>query len=134
VTHAVLLRQHKEERKVVQAMFGRNMIKGFLGVFVAALFVVAFAVQASAFSAGSGTPFAYTGNIVSIDYGDRIITVQAGPNDEQTFNLDDSAAVTKCSMSESFSSLGMGDHVTVTYFEEGSGPYIASEIDLAVKC
>jgi len=102
-------------------------------VFAAVLFVLAFALQASAFSASSGTPFTYTGKIIALDYADRTVTVQAGPNDELTFNLDDSARVMKCSMSESFSNLKTGDEVTVSYFEEGSGPYIASGIDLSVE-
>ena len=116
-------------------MFGKKMTKGTLVVFLAALFVMALAYQASAdsaFSVGGGTPFTYTGKIVAIDYAEKIVTVQAGPNDELTFNVDNSAPVTKCSMSESFGNLRMGEEVTVSYFEEGAGSYIASGIDLAI--
>ncbi len=56
--------------------------------------------------------------------------MQAGPNDELTFNLSDNGAVMKCSMSESFTSLKIGDVVTVSYFDRGDGSYIADEIDL----
>jgi len=55
--------------------------------------------------------------------------VQSGPNDVLSFKLDDGAAVLKCNMSEHFSDLRIGDHVTITYFEEGNGGYIANEVD-----
>ncbi len=111
-------------------MSDKKGIKGVLMVVLAALFVMAFAYQAQAtvFSS-SGVPFSYTGKIVALDDHDKILTVQAGPNDELTFNLNDNGAVMKCSMSESFASLKIGDKVTVSYFDPGDGSYIASEID-----
>jgi hypothetical protein len=53
----------------------------------------------------------------------------AGPNDELTFKLDVNDAVMKCSTSESFTSLKIGDVVTVSYFDPGVGSYIANEIN-----
>jgi hypothetical protein len=114
-------------------MFGRKSIKGVLVMVLAALFVMAFAYQASAFSAGGSTPFTYTGKIVALDNADKILTVQAGPNDELTFNLNENGAVMKCSMSGSFTDLRIGDLVTVSYFDEGNSTYIANEINFAAS-
>ena len=110
-------------------MFGRTNVKVFLAVAVAALFVTAFAYQASAYSAGGSGPFTYTGNIVSLDNDYRFVTVQAGPNDVLSFKLDDGAAVMKCNMDEHFTGLKIGDKVTISYFEETNGGYIASEAE-----
>ncbi|HAM51822.1 MAG TPA: hypothetical protein DCP92_14480 [Nitrospiraceae bacterium] len=111
-------------------MFDRKSI-GVLTAVVAALFVMAFAHQAFAFSAGTGTPFTYSGNVIAIDDANRTVTVQAGPNDSIRFNLDEGGLVMRCSMSSSFDDLKIGDWVNVTYFQKGTGPYIASEIDSA---
>ncbi len=110
-------------------MSGKKNVKGLVVLALAALFVMAFAyqAQASVFSS-SGTPFSYTGKIVALDIHNKIVTVQ-GPNDELTFNLNDNGAVMKCSMSESFANLKIGDMVTVSYFDPGDGSYIANEID-----
>ena len=110
-------------------MLSRKHVKSVLAIAVAALFVLAFAYQASAYSAGGSTPFTYTGKIVSLDNNYKWVTVQAGPNDELSFKLDDGAAVTKCNMSEHFGDLKIGDHVTISYFEEGTGGYIANQVD-----
>ena len=110
-------------------MLSRTNIKTVLTLAVAALFVVAFAYQASAYSAGGSTPFTYTGKIVGLDNDHRFVTVQAGENDTLLFKLDDSAAVMQCNMNEHFGDLKIGDHVTVSYFEESNGGYIASELD-----
>lgn len=110
-------------------MSDKKNVTRILMVVLAALFVMAFAYQASAFSSSSSTPFSYTGKIVALDNHDNILTV-AGPNDELTFKLNDNGAVAKCSMSESFTSLKIGDVVTVSYFDPGDGSYIANEIDL----
>ncbi len=112
-------------------MFERKSVKGVLVAVLAVLFVAAFAYQAQAtvFAAGGSTPFSYTGKIVALDNADKILTVQAGPNDEVAFNLNDDGAVMKCSVPESFSSLKIGDMVTVSYFDQGDGSYIANEID-----
>ncbi len=111
-------------------MFDKRNLKDVLVVLLAAFFVVGFAYQASAFSAGgSSTPFTYSGKILALDNAGKIITVQAGPNDEQTFKLSGDGAVMKCSMSASFSDLKIGDVVTVNYFDQGDGTYIANEID-----
>ena len=56
--------------------------------------------------------------------------MQAGPGDELTFNLNDDGTVMKCSMSESFANLKVGDQVTISYFDPGDGSYIANEIDI----
>jgi hypothetical protein len=110
-------------------MLSKMNVKTVLTVAVAALFVLAFAYQASAYSAGGSTPFTYTGKILSLDNDHKFVTVQAGPNDELSFKLDDGAAVMKCNMSEHFRDLKIGDHVTISYFEEGKGGYIANEVD-----
>jgi len=110
-------------------MFGRESTKRTLLVVVAALFVMAFAYQAFGYSAGAGSaPYTYEGTVVSIDNANRIVTVQAGPNDLLTFNLNDSGTVMKCSMFTSFDSLKIGDHVTVSYFEQSNGNFIADAI------
>ncbi len=111
-------------------MSDKKALTIMLVMVVSALFVMAFAYQAAAFSGGGSSPFSYTGKIVALDNHDKIVTVQAGPNDELTFNLNDNGAVMKCSMSESFTSLKIGDEVTVSYFDRGDGSYIADEIDL----
>lgn len=110
-------------------MLSKTNAKVFLTVAVAALFVMAFAYQASAYSGGGSAPFTYTGNIVSLDNNYKWVTVQAGPNDELSFKLDDGAAVMKCNVSEHFRDLKIGDHVTISYLEEGNGGYIANEVD-----
>src|SRR5512135_3031591 len=110
-------------------MLSNKNKKKVLTLAVVALFVLAFAYQASAYSAGGSSPFTYTGKILSLDNDHRFVTVQAGPNDELIFRLDDAAAVMKCNMDEHFSDLRIGDQIRVTYFEEGNGGYIASEVD-----
>ena len=110
-------------------MLSKMNVKTVLTVAVAALFVLAFAYQASAYSAGGSTPFTYTGKILSLDNDHKFVTVQAGPNDELTFRLGDDAAVMKCNMDEHFSDLRIGDQIKVSYFEDGNSGYIASEID-----
>jgi len=110
-------------------MSGTNM-KSVLVVALAALFVLAFAYQASAISAGGSTPFTYTGTIVSIDNGARVVSVQSNPESELSFSVTDHGRVMKCDMAASFTDLKPGDRVTVSYFEKGTGSYVASEIDL----
>jgi len=110
-------------------MLSRTSVKTFLAVAVATLFVMAFASQASAYSAGGSSPFTYTGKIVSLDNDHRSVTVQAGPNDELSFKLDDAATAMKCNMDEHFSDLKIGDQIRVSYFEEGNGGYIASGVE-----
>jgi hypothetical protein len=108
-------------------MFSRTKVQIVLAV--AALFVLAFAYQTSAYSGGGSTPFTYTGNIVSLDNEHNSVAVQAGPNDVMSFKLGDGASVTKCDMDKHFGDLRIGDNVTVSYFEEPTGGYIASEVD-----
>jgi hypothetical protein len=85
--------------------------------------------DAFAFSAGGSTPFTYMGTVVAIENANKIITVQAGPNDQLTFNLVNNGTVVKCcSMSKSFSDLKMGDHVTVSYFEENNGNFMTDTV------
>jgi len=109
-------------------MFSRKDTRVVLAIAVAALLVMAFAYQASATFAAGSAPFTYSGQIVSLDSGDRYLTVQAGPNDELNFTLDDGAPVMVCSMDERLANLKVGDHVTVSYFEKGTGGYIATQI------
>ncbi len=112
-------------------MFSRMQIKTVLAVTLAALFVVAFAYQASAFPGSGGSALTYTGKIVSLDNDYRWITVQAAPENEMSFRLVNSAAVTECSgMSEHFRDLKVGDEVAISYFENGSSGFLASSIDL----
>ncbi len=108
-------------------MFDRKLI--LTGVF-AALFVAAFALPAFAFSA-SATPFAYSGKVVAIDNADKLLTVQAGPNDQQIFRMNDQATVSKCGQPESFSNLKIGDEVTIAYYQSGSNNNVADDIALA---
>lgn len=114
-------------------MLGRGNLKGVLVVMLAALFVAAFAYQAAAIPAGGSTPFTYTGKIVSLDTAAKIVTVQAGPRDELTFNLNDHGTIMKCSMLGSFTDLKIGDMVTVSYFDQGGGKYVANEINLDMQ-
>jgi len=106
-----------------------NLTRIFV-VLLAALFVAAFAYEASAISAGGSTPFTYSGKIVSLDSVTKVVTVQAGPGDELTFNLKDPGAIMTCNAPASFADLKIGDTVTVSYFDEGGGTNIASEITL----
>lgn len=112
-------------------MTGKKKIKGLLVLAVAALFVTAFAYQVSAYSAGGAAPFSYTGNIVEVDNAHGFITVQASQNDELSFKLGPDAAVLNCDMSGSLADLKFGDMVTVSWFEENNGTYIATEINYA---
>jgi hypothetical protein len=111
-------------------MSGRKNIRVVLSLAAAALFVMAFAYEASAFSAGGSTPFTYTGNIVATDSANNIISVQAGPDDVLSFRLNADDAVMSCNMPGSFSDLKIGEMATVSYFEEGTGNYVANEVDL----
>ena len=110
-------------------MLSRKHAKTVLVAAVAALFVLAFAYQASAYSAGGSSPFTYTGKIISLDNDYKWVTVQAGPNDVKSFKLDDGATLMRCGMNDHFTDLKIGDEVKVSYFEEGNGGYIASEVD-----
>jgi hypothetical protein len=114
-------------------MTARKSIKGLWVLAVAALFVTAFAYQASAYSGGGSAPFSYTGKIVDVDSDHGFITVQAAQNDELSFKLGPDAAVMNCNinMSGSLTDLKFGDLVTVSWFEENNGTYIATEIDYA---
>jgi hypothetical protein len=111
-------------------MFSRTSINVGLVLAVSMLFIMAFAYQASAYSAGGSTPFTYEGIVVELDNAHNIVTVQAGPNDEFSFRLAKDAAVIMCDMTKPFTDLEIGDQVEVSYFEESSGGYIASEVDL----
>ncbi len=97
------------------------------------LFVMAFAYQASAFSAEGNDPFTYTGKIVSLDNEGKILSVQAGPNDELAFQLHDGGVVMRCGAEVPFGDLRTGDMVTVSYFDKATDLYIANEIDLPMK-
>jgi|MudIll2142460700_1097286.scaffolds.fasta_scaffold187581_2 hypothetical protein len=105
-----------------------NLTRVFV-VMLAALFVAAFAYQASAISAGGNTPFTYAGKIVSLDSAAKVVTVQAGPGDELTFNLVDTGAIMTCNAPGSFTDLKIGDSVTVSYFDQGGSTYIVSELN-----
>ena len=94
------------------------------------LFVMAFAFPAFAFSTGA-TPFSYSGKVVAIDNADRIVTVQAGPNDQQIFRMSDHATVSKCGKLESLSNLKIGDEVTIAYYETGDNNFVANDMSLA---
>ena len=110
-------------------MRGRTNMKTVLTVVLAALFVMAFAYQVSAISASGSTPFTYTGKVLAFDNANKIITVQAGPNDQQSFSLSGRASVMRCSMP--FSDLKAGDTVTVNYYDKGGGDLIANQVDVA---
>ncbi len=111
-------------------MLSRKKPRELLVMVIAALFVVAFASVAFAFSAGD-TPFTYTGKIVAVDNANKILTVQAGPNDQLVFRLNDNGAIMKCGKPVAWSDLRSGDSVTLSYFEKSSGNYIADTITLA---
>ena len=111
-------------------MFGRKNIKSILAVVVAALLVTVFAYQASAYSVGDNTLYAYTGKVVEVDNVYKYVTVQAGSNNAFSFKLDDHATVMKCDKIGSLTDLKPGDLVAVYYFQENlGGRHIASEID-----
>ena len=112
-------------------MFDRKMlVGGILTGVLAMLFVTAFAFPAFAFSTGA-TPFSYSGKVVAIDNADRIVTVQAAPNDQQIFSMNSHATVSKCGKLESFSNLKIGDKVTIAYYETGDNNYIANDLSVA---
>lgn len=112
-------------------MFGRKSIKTGLAVVFAALLVVAFAYQSSAYNSDIAS-YTYTGKVVEVDNVYGYVTVQAGPNTTHSFKLDDHATVMKCDKFGSLNDLKLGDMVTVYYFKENlGGRLIASEIDSA---
>ena len=108
-------------------MPSRIHIRVLLALAVALLFVVAFAYQASAFSAGGSAPWTYTGTIIAYDKDSGYLTVQSAQNEELSFTLDHGAPLIMCN-AEPISDLNIGDHVKVSYFEEGTGGYIASQV------
>ncbi len=112
-------------------MFDKAYIKMTLIMTMAALFVVAFAYQAlAAYADVPNPPYTFTGKIISLDKDYKWITVEAGPNDVMNFGLVFDGVVTKCgNMSEDFRDLNVGDQVAISYFEEGSSGYIASNIE-----
>jgi hypothetical protein len=91
---------------------------------IAALFMVAFAYQAGA------APFTYVGKVISIDQASKILTVQAGPNDQHIFSMNSGATILKCSKPEAWGNIKVGDKVSVNYFEKSSGNYVANNISL----
>lgn len=107
-------------------MFGTRNTKRVLLAMLATLFVLAFAYQAFAFESTGSAPFTYAGKIVAID--GKILTVQAGPDAQKTFNLRENADVMKCDMAASLDDLKIGDEVTVSYFDEGDGTLVGSGI------
>jgi hypothetical protein len=106
-------------------MLARESIRGILVMMFAALFVLSFAYTASAFQAGSGTPFTYTGKIVALDDSHRMLTVQDTQNNERIFDLNHNASIEKCNGSEMIGNLKVGDEVTVSYYEKSTGEYVA---------
>jgi hypothetical protein len=110
-------------------MLYREYVKVGLALVLAALFTAVFAYQASAFSAGPGTPFSYTGKVVNVDNANNTITVQSGPDSEMAFDLNKDGTVMICNMTGSLTDLKIGDMVTVSYFEERDH-YVANLIDL----
>ncbi|HXX58517.1 MAG TPA: hypothetical protein VEI96_10990 [Thermodesulfovibrionales bacterium] len=114
-------------------MYGKTDIRVVLTIAVAALFVLAFAYQASTLWAfederapitGGGGTLSYTGEIVGID--NSYLSVRAAPNDELNFRWDKDVPRTMCNAEPA--DLHIGDHVTVSYFELGTGGYMASDV------
>ncbi len=97
---------------------------------IAAFFVMAFALSAFAFSA-EDTPFTYSGKIVAIDNASKILTIQAAPNDQLSFNLNGNGTIMQCNKPVAWSNLKKGDSVTVSYFEKSDGNFVADTITLA---
>ena len=106
-------------------MFAEKRTIGMLLAAVAVLFTLALVGSASA------APFTYTGKVVTLDKGYGSLTVQAGPNDYLIFNVHDNAGIMRCNESVSFNSVKVGDEVTVSYYEESGGNFIADNITLS---
>jgi hypothetical protein len=123
------------KREEVRSMFdrtfrtNRSILGGMLTGVLTVLFVMAFAFPAFAFSTGA-TPFAYCGKVIAIDNAYRILTMQAGPNDQQIFSMNTHATVSKCGELESFSNLKIGDEVTVSYYQTGDNNNVADDVSL----
>jgi hypothetical protein len=113
----------------MRARRSAGLLGGIMTGVLAMLFVMAFAFPAFAFPTGA-TPYAYSGKVVAIDSVYRTVTVQARPNDEQIFIVNDDATVATCGKLESFSSLKVGDEVTISYYQTGSNTNIADDIAL----
>ena len=118
------------DRRLIREKRSASLLGGILTGVLAMLFVMAFAFPAFAFSTGA-TPFSYSGKVVAIDNADRIVTVQAGPNDQQIFRMSDHATVSKCGKLESFGNLKIGDNVTIAYYETGDNNFVANDMSLA---
>ena len=118
------------DRRTIRGKRSASLLGGILTGVLAMLFVMAFAFPAFAFSTGA-TPFSYSGKVVAIDNADRIVTVQAGPNDQQIFRMSDHATVSKCGKLESLSNLKIGDEVTIAYYETGDNNFVANDMSLA---
>jgi len=110
-------------------------ISAVLAVLVSVLFVAAFAVQASEYFEGARATLHYTGKITGIDAANKILTVEAGMNDEAYFDLSDVASVTMCDKELSFNDLKIGDTVSISYFVDSlGGPRMATEVETATHC
>ena len=108
----------------IQAINQKRLISVLL-LLATVLFVMSFATAASA------APFTITGQIVSIDKGAKILTVDSGMTKEHlVLALGDGAAIMSGSRPVPFNDLKIGDRVTVRYHQKSDGDYVAEDIAL----
>ncbi len=113
-------------------MFDRERTKEILVVIFAALFVTAFAY--SAFAAEEMLPtYAgnYSGTVTAVQNSRKIITVQSASGDERMFTMIDHGLIMKCGKAEARGNIKVGDDVTIYYFENTAGNYVADSVALS---
>jgi hypothetical protein len=104
-----------------------EFLAGMFVLAVAALFVISFAN--SVVAEGIVT---YSGEVVAIDSGSRMLTVRAGGSPETmgtwlkgelSFTVDDNTTLMSCNEIKNFEDIRAGDAVTVTYYEKEGKPF-----------
>ena len=110
-------------------MFDRkiNLYAGVFMMVLAALFVVSMAGSAGAF------PFALQGKVVTIDNGSHKLTLQedqCGMSGQYGLTWDDSSTVMRGNDFVSFNDIRAGDEISVIYYEQSPGLYLAKDINI----
>jgi hypothetical protein len=122
-------------RKAVRKMFdgrirdaaltdGRKaLLRSFLILAVAALFIISFAGPAA-----SAQMLSFQGKVVSVDRSADTVTIQSGQT-QHTFKLSDRSIVNVCNEPETIFRVHVGDQVTVWYHITGNDKYVADTIN-----
>lgn len=111
-------------------MLGEKRLKMLMVSMLTVLFIFAAYTMTVAFTSDGGTPFVYMGTIIGYNSLDKIVTVQAGPNAERSFNLTDRVEVMRCDSVASIGDLKIGEMIKLGYSDESGGNHVVSWIDM----